>query len=96
METRRQRRIMRRRLRKVGASLAVVAALGVSAIAGTAFGAPQSGCGGGPCGSGGGGGGGASNRSGFNFGGSGNSSHLNNETGHFFATDDHGGRSDRP
>ena len=38
METRRQRRVIRRRLRKVGATLAVVTALGATgAIGGTAF-----------------------------------------------------------
>jgi hypothetical protein len=89
METRRQRRVMRRRLRKVGATLAVVTALGVTgAVGGTAFAGhsgSNSGCSNGSCHSNS-----VDSQDGTTHG-------LESQgTGHFFTTDDHGGRSDRP
>jgi hypothetical protein len=90
METRRERRIVRKRLRKIGGSLAVVTALGVmGAVGGTAFaGQGSSQCSEGVCET--------------NFGGYGSSYHnLNtysngNGESHNFSTYSNGGRSDRP
>ena len=90
METRRQRRIIRKRLRKVGASFAVVTALGVmGAVGGTAFaGQGSSQCSNGVCET--------------NNGGYGSSYHslttYSNGIGesHYFSTYPYGGRTDRP
>jgi len=90
METRRQRRIVRRRLRKVGASLAVVTALGVmGAVGGTAFaGQGSDQCSNGVC---------ETNNGGYGSSYHYLSTHSNgNGEYHNFSTSPYGGRSDRP